>query len=577
MKTASSSPQFNYGFPTPGPQSPSGQDVVNHVFFLSQGEWKRAREEEQFDYVVIGSGFCALGFVERALKNDPHARILILERGGFFLPEHFQNLPLPYQSTLGGLSETFPWTLSAETHNSRFIKWQHGMVPFFGGRSIMWSAWCPRPTPEEMNGWPEEMIAVAQEYFAHAEKLLNVIPADEIDKGPNAVHRPRRPIFGVMQDKLTSHVQKNLHKIESATRALAAPLAVGARDIQVIDFDKFSTPGPLLAVADRQRKLALNGKGSPLRIATDCIVTRILEQNGKATALETTRGIVNVNDSKVILAMGTLPPTTLIHNSFPQVKNVGERFSAHFITAVVARVPRKDFSYHKQISDLELGAIYIAGEDKKTKGQYHVQLSILSDKEPEKNAQAAARYMPDVVATASPEQLSTSEDYLVFVCAVLGELDYKNKNNWFRRNDGTEPTTNVTLQVLENENDSALWDIMDEGTFQLLENVLSPRGKEQVEYWHTTTDGNGTGRWVNERPPVEQIRVPGLVHECSTMWIGKEKDDVVGLDYRPKGVENVYITGASLWPTAGSWNPTMTMVAFAQHLADSLNGKPVNE
>ena len=45
----------------------------------------------------------------------------------------------------------------------------------------------------------------------------------------------------------------------------------------------------------------------------------------------------------------------------------------------------------------------------------------------------------------------------------------------------------------------------------------------------------------------------------------------VGLDYRPRGVENVYITGGSLWPTGGSWNPTAAMVALAIHLADTLS------
>ncbi|XOI98805.1 hypothetical protein ACMX2M_23695 [Paenibacillus polymyxa] len=150
MKTASSSPNFNYGYPTPGPQNPTGSQVMDHVFFLSQEEWKRVREEERFNFIIIGSGFCALGFADRVLQNDPHARILIIERGPFFLPEHFQNLPLPFQKTLGGLSETFPWTLSAATINQQYIKWQHGMVPFFGGRSTLWSSWCPRPTREEM-------------------------------------------------------------------------------------------------------------------------------------------------------------------------------------------------------------------------------------------------------------------------------------------------------------------------------------------------------------------------------------------------------------------------------------------
>ena len=60
------------------------------------------------------------------------------------------------------------------------------------------------------------------------------------------------------------------------------------------------------------------------------------------------------------------------------------------------------------------------------------------------------------------------------------------------------------------------------------------------------------------------------------MFIGDddEADAAVGLDYRLKGVENVYVTGASLWPTSGSWNPTMTMVGLAQHLADNLTKKP---
>ncbi|GAB1539746.1 hypothetical protein NUACC21_24130 [Scytonema sp. NUACC21] len=572
MKTASSAPNFNYGYPTPGPQNPTGHEVMNHVFFISRSEWKHVREEERFDYIVIGTGFCALGFVDRILDKNPNARILILERGPFFLPEHFQNLPLPYQQTLGGLSETFPWTLSSKTISGCFIKWQHGMVPFFGGRSTLWSAWCPRPTREEMQGWPEQVINVANNYFEHAEKLLNVVSASEIDKDRTAPPSEKRPIFGILQEKLTQRLQEQLGKIDSATRAIPAPLAVGSPRLHGVDFDKFSTPGPLLVLIDKQRKRAKKGEGAPLKIMTNCTVSKILQQGGKATALETTQGVVNIGDSKVILAMGTLPPTTLILNSFPQVKNAGERFTAHFISAIVARVPREDYDFHTEIAELELGAIYMAGVDKTTQGQYHIQLTVLSDKNPEENAETAARHMPDVVATATPEQMCTSKDYVLFVCAVLGELDYRNKNNWFRKTDDGDPTTNVMLQVIENANDFSVWNTMDEAAFQALERVFSPKGESRVEYWHSESDGSGN--WSPSRPPLEQIRVPGLVHEGSTMWIGDDDDAVVGLDYRPKGVENVYITGASLWPTGASWNPTMTMVGLAQHLADTLTEQP---
>jgi hypothetical protein len=40
------------------------------------------------------------------LKNNPKAKILIIERGAYFHPEHFQNLPPAYSITMGGRSET---------------------------------------------------------------------------------------------------------------------------------------------------------------------------------------------------------------------------------------------------------------------------------------------------------------------------------------------------------------------------------------------------------------------------------------------------------------------------------------
>ncbi|MEP7093122.1 MAG: GMC oxidoreductase, partial [Flavobacterium sp.] len=479
-----------------------------------------------------------------------------------------------------GLSETFPWTLSSKTAQQPKgnIQFQHGMVPFFGGRSIMWSAWCPRPTQEEMQYWPQETIDAARAHFESAEILLNVIPADEIDRDldPAVLKHValQRPIYGIMQTELQQMLASNLSRVTSATRSMAAPLAAGSGEQQGLDFAKFSTPSVMLDLAIKQSDLNKEGQGSPLKMAANCIVDRIHQQNGVATALETSRGVINVGDAKVILAMGTLPPTTLILNSFPQVKKAGERFTAHFITSVVARIPRKDYDFANRLSELELAAIYMAGVNQNSGMQYHVQLSVLSDKDPIKNAQKAARYMPDVVATASMAQLTSSEDYLVFVCAVLGEMDFRNPDNFLRLNGQSDATTNVTLQALASETDLETWDTMDQDTFQMLEEALSPKGSTAVEYWHG--DAN-EGVWMSEHPPINQRRVGGLVHEGSSLWIGKDDEGVVGLDYRPNGVENVYVTGGALWPASGSWNPTMTMVALAQDLADNLHRESHSE
>ncbi|WP_330959577.1 GMC oxidoreductase [Photobacterium sp. 53610] len=582
MGTAAASNKLQYGYPTPGPQSPTGQKVMDHVFFLSNAEWKQAREENDYDFVVIGTGFCALAFAERALKNNPFARILMIERGPFFLPEHFQNLPLPFKNTLGGLSETFPWTMSAKNQLGKAgtIHWQHGMVPFFGGRSTLWSAWCPRPNDQEFSGWPQETIDAARRNFDSAETLLRVQPADQIDAGRSKAEQAfiadNRPVYGELQRTIQQLLEQSSTSVNGIYRTEAAPLASASERVNGIDFQKFSTPGSLLELAEVQAARSKAGTGAKLDIVTDCIVEQIIQQSvdgmPQATALQTSRGVLPLGSAQLILAMGTLPPTTLLRNSFPDYPGLGDRFSAHFISSIVARVPKADLDPNGDWGNLELGACYVAGvANNSFEQQYHIQLSALSDENPIVNSATAMRYMPDVVATASMAQLLSSKDYVVFVCAVLGELDYTNPGSWFKGNpEDRNITTNSLLQIEENGKDKETWTAMDEATFGVLETVLSPKGKEAVQYWHGAPD---EGDWTSARPGSTAIRVDAPVHESSTLHIGTQPDAPVDLNYRFKGANNVYVTGGALWPQGGSWNPTLTMVALAQDLADKLSGK----
>jgi choline dehydrogenase-like flavoprotein len=218
------------------------------------------------------------------------------------------------------------------------------------------------------------------------------------------------------------------------------------------------------------------------------------------------------------------------------------------------------------LANLELGALYVAGIDEHSGGQFHLQLTAIADVDPEGHAPIAHRYMPDLVATASRAQLAGSCAHVVFVCAVVGELDHHNPDNWVRMSDRA---SDLQLQIVASDVDRSVWDAMDNATFAMLEHVLSSDGPNAVEYWHGDRE---TGRWCPRRPPDDETRSTAVMHDASTLWIGGEAqpDAVVGLDYRLRGLENVYITGAALWPTAGSWNPTLTMVALTQHLADNL-------
>lgn len=318
-------------------------------------------------------------------------------------------------------------------------------------------------------------------------------------------------------------------------------------------------------------------KTQRLQAVINCLVKKIYHDKGKITYLDTSKGPFILGKAKLVLAMGILPSTTLVLNSFdpesfPALSHVGKRFTAHFITSITARVPLSTLCDRNKLGNMELGAVYVAGLNKDSKHQFHAQITAVSDRAPEceKHIHDRLRHLPDVLASPSSEQLQSSKDHIIFVCACLGELDCNNDQNWFQLKGASKDdiTCNVSLQVLANASDNALWDTMDESTFQLLEKILPLQ--EGLEYWHS--DSGSPSCWKATRPSEKQRRHTGLVHEASTMWIGDENDSEapVGLDYQLRGIDNVYITGASLFPSGGSWNPVGTIVSLAMHLADQI-------
>jgi hypothetical protein len=155
VTVAPSEPTSSWGYPQPGIQSPTPALATAKHYFVDDGTWARILDHGEFDDVVVGSGFCALAYVEAALKHDPWRKILILERGGVYSAVYivesstnkyaqvsgypnisrsvlssimiawlieltflFKNMPLPFKLVLGGPSETFPFTLTSQTARS---------------------------------------------------------------------------------------------------------------------------------------------------------------------------------------------------------------------------------------------------------------------------------------------------------------------------------------------------------------------------------------------------------------------------------------------------------------------------
>ncbi|KAF7437535.1 hypothetical protein PC9H_004377 [Pleurotus ostreatus] len=582
LHEVNTAPFNNYGYPEPGIQAPTAKQVIAKDFLMSDETWEDLCRRGDVDFIVIGSGFTALAFIEQTLKQDPFKRIVCLERGDFWLPDHFQNLPLPFKYTLGGPSETFPFMLLRDTFQSD-VKFVHGSTPFFGGRSTFWSAWSLRPTPELMRNWPDSMVNTSKEpaFWDRCNKLLRVTGADEIGEP-----------YGTLQSQINDHMERGLDKMRTADEAYPAPLAVSSMaKTSTIRFTKFSTPGPLLSLYKKQQQLAKEGKGAPLLFATDTSVEYLMTSVGfpppppagddvSVVAIRSSRStdLPVKQETQVILCAGAFPSTTLILNSFPDnvelQRTAGRTMTGHFLSHIVARVPRSLFR-HLNPDSLEIAAEYVAGRHPDNHLQYHIQITAISSPDPNQDAEDAARFCPDYAAAASKEQLRGSEDYVIFVCATLGELSEDNESSFFRLNKlntNKDPTANCVLQVLLTQKDRDLWDVMDNATFKAIEVLAGERHTDDIEWWHEPK-GAGSGEWKAYRPGNDTIRMDGIVHEASLLPLGDGEDACVDNNYKLKGVNNVYLTGGALFPTAGSWNPTLTMCGFAQDLAIKLTPK----
>jgi choline dehydrogenase-like flavoprotein len=77
----------------------------------------------------------------------------------------------------------------------------------------------------------------------------------------------------------------------------------------------------------------------------------------------------------------------------------------------------------------------------------------------------------------------------------------------------------------------------------------------------------------------DQRSLPELVRACvpvgghhigTTRMTDDPRQGVVDRNCRVHGVDNLYVAGASVFPTCGHANPTLTIVALALRLADHL-------
>jgi choline dehydrogenase-like flavoprotein len=87
--------------------------------------------------------------------------------------------------------------------------------------------------------------------------------------------------------------------------------------------------------------------------------------------------------------------------------------------------------------------------------------------------------------------------------------------------------------------------------------------------------GAALGRKTSDdrRPPLPNVGKAGfgiVGHEVGTMRMGKDGKGVVDENLKVNGLKNLYVCDLSVFPVSPAANPTLTLVALAQRLADHL-------
>ncbi len=489
--------------------------------------------EREYDYIVLGGGGTAAAFIDGVRARRPSARILVLEQGPYLLPDHVQNLGLAYQPLMARATAT-PWRSDGDLAIV-------SQVPFLGGRTLVWSGCVPRPTPDQLSSWPAAITDGLREQWKAAQAWLGAAPASTLG-----------PEFGGMHRRIRATVADALPRdprlLAKDADLLDAPLAhpndgSGGRS-------KFSAIVPLVRAT---------AAGAGVDIVTECFVERLERAGGTVTTIRTARGPLSTNAATVVLALGTSEATGLVLRSRRTLAAplAGQNLSGNAASFFTCRVPRSPFGPLRDVGP-ELSALYIDGRT--ADREYHLHVSAMATTDLLRDRERIFRLMPDMFGDNTPD-LASDDGHVVLVVHGLAEVAGA-RGDGQRSRIELDGDTTVGHFALD-RSDRAAWDAMDDAADLV---VAALAGRDGAEYWSPVS------RMWNRRAP--DRRMPFAFHETGTLRMGDDPDRAAtDVDGRLNGTTNVYVLGGAAFPTQGSWNPFLTMVALAFRLSEHLESR----
>jgi gluconate 5-dehydrogenase len=276
---------------------------------------------EEYDVLIVGSGAGGSTALYRLCQNwqNKNKKIGMIEAGGLLLPTHAQNVS----------------TLEVERFQQYFLNpkistpvgWEHPqfsgarLVFALGGRTLFWSAVCPRMNEVEFkeNDWPiayKDLIG----YYNSVEKILRI--SQDFTKD------------SLINDILLERLRQN-----GFPQSIDTPIAV---DISQSKFGKVSSDVFFSSIDFFARALNL----SPFDLGIFSRAIRVLVEDNKAAGVKVlTWGgkEYTIRAKNIVLSTSTLETPRILLNSGIEGKAIGHYLVNHSFQEVDGELNRLEF------------------------------------------------------------------------------------------------------------------------------------------------------------------------------------------------------------------------------------------
>lgn len=491
--------------------------------------------EIEGDLCIVGAGAAGITIAREfaGTKND----VILLEAGGFERDPETQSL---YRGENTGVSYH-------PLHTTR--------LRYFGGTTGIWTGWCSRLDPIDfkerewvpMSGWPFSLDDL-EPYYRRAHPILDL---GEYNYSVDYWDRQREEFSPFPFDE--SAVQTKVFKKSAPTRFEQKYRT----EIAQTENLTLWTHANVTEIQTPRNGFQVTG----LRV--QCL-------NGKEH---------QVRARKYILACGGLENPRLLLNSNQEYSDglgnenglVGRYFMEH------PHVPSANLDLTKSPSDGYRTGLQGAGD-------------------------------PFYLLSISPH-LQRKQRLLNYSAALRRKIgsDYdRSLPSWMYEIPNVRGAENYVKQYLSSEDGDAEGDGIEVGLSTRIEQRPNPKsmvslssqtddlGQQRIELnWSLTEDEKNTIRVANRvigkelgRLGIGRLQMRDWLRDDSNTWpdslhgghhhmgttrmSSSPRHGVVDADCKVHGIENLHVAGSSLFPTSGTANPTLTIVALALRLSDHL-------